>query len=48
MMHNAVASAMWGNGTSENHCLVVVPMFHITGMVSHHARGGVRRLPPWW
>ena len=34
VMHNAVASGMWGNGTSENVTLCVVPMFHITGMVS--------------
>ncbi|MEO9102225.1 MAG: long-chain fatty acid--CoA ligase [Burkholderiaceae bacterium] len=32
--HNAVASAYWGNGTPENVTLAVVPMFHITGMVS--------------
>ncbi|MBG9390315.1 long-chain fatty acid--CoA ligase [Caenimonas aquaedulcis] len=34
IMHNAVSSATWGNGTSENVTLLVVPMFHITGMVS--------------
>lgn len=34
IMHNAVASAAWGNGTAENVTLLVVPMFHITGMVS--------------
>ena len=34
VMHNAVASGIWGNGTSENVTLCVVPMFHITGMVS--------------
>jgi fatty-acyl-CoA synthase len=34
LMHNAVASAAWGNGTAENVTLLVVPMFHITGMVS--------------
>ena len=34
IMHNAVASGLWGNGTSENVTLCVVPMFHITGMVS--------------
>jgi fatty-acyl-CoA synthase len=33
-MHNAVASALWGQGTSETVALCVVPMFHITGMVS--------------
>jgi fatty-acyl-CoA synthase len=34
LMHNAAASAAWGNGTVENVTLQVVPMFHITGMVS--------------
>jgi len=34
IMHNAVASALWGNGSMENVTLMVVPMFHITGMVS--------------
>ena len=34
IMHNAVASAAWGNSTAENVTLLVVPMFHITGMVS--------------
>lgn len=34
IMHNAVASGVWGNVTSESVNLLVVPMFHITGMVS--------------
>ncbi|HSV35954.1 MAG TPA: AMP-binding protein, partial [Ramlibacter sp.] len=34
LMHNCVASCIWTNGTSENVALLVVPMFHITGMVS--------------
>jgi fatty-acyl-CoA synthase len=34
IMHNAIASAMWGGGTHENVGLLVVPMFHITGMTS--------------
>jgi fatty-acyl-CoA synthase len=34
IMHNAVSSCVWGNGTAENVALLVVPMFHITGMVS--------------
>ncbi|WP_370692477.1 long-chain fatty acid--CoA ligase [Polaromonas sp.] len=34
IMHNAVASGLWGNSTPENTVLSVVPMFHITGMVS--------------
>ncbi len=34
IMHNALASSVWGNSTSEAVTLLVVPMFHITGMVS--------------
>ena len=34
LMHNAVATCLWGNSTPENVVLSVVPMFHITGMVS--------------
>ncbi|HYW56609.1 MAG TPA: long-chain fatty acid--CoA ligase [Polaromonas sp.] len=34
IMHNAVGSSLWGNSTPENTVLAVVPMFHITGMVS--------------
>ena len=34
VMHNAMAASLWGNGTPENAMLAVVPMFHITGMVS--------------
>ena len=34
IMHNAIASSLWGNGCAENVVLAVVPMFHITGMVS--------------
>ncbi|MCO4093638.1 MAG: long-chain fatty acid--CoA ligase [Acidovorax sp.] len=34
IMHNAVAGALWGNGSADNVVLAVVPMFHITGMVS--------------
>jgi len=33
LMHNAVAGQLWTGGTAENVSLVVVPMFHITGMV---------------
>ncbi|MDP2405007.1 MAG: long-chain fatty acid--CoA ligase [Hydrogenophaga sp.] len=33
IMHNAVACSLWTGGTPENVSLVVVPMFHITGMV---------------
>ena len=34
LMHNAVATCLWGNSTPENVGLLVVPIFHITGMVS--------------
>jgi fatty-acyl-CoA synthase len=34
IMHNAVAGGLWSNGSAENVTLAVVPMFHITGMVS--------------
>ncbi|GAB3646678.1 long-chain fatty acid--CoA ligase [Ramlibacter alkalitolerans] len=34
LMHNAMASCFWGNLTPEGVTLLVVPMFHITGMVS--------------
>ena len=52
IMHNAIASGLWGNGSAENVVLVVVPMFHITGMVSlmHTSlRGGATLIimPRW-
>jgi len=34
LMHNAVSSQLWGQATSEAVVLAVVPMFHITGVVS--------------
>ena len=34
IMHNTVAGALWGQGHSEGATLAVVPMFHITGIVS--------------
>ena len=34
IMHNAVSTALWGSSHFENVILSVVPMFHITGMVS--------------
>jgi fatty-acyl-CoA synthase len=52
IMHNAIAGNLWGNGCSENVVLVVVPMFHITGMVSvMHASirsGATLILMPRW
>ncbi len=52
IMHNAVGSALWGNGTSETIGLCVVPMFHITGMVGvmHSAiyLGATLVLMPRW
>jgi fatty-acyl-CoA synthase len=52
IMHNAIAGSLWGNGSAENVVLVVVPMFHITGMVSlmHTSiRGGATLIvmPRW-
>ncbi|VTU24216.1 Long-chain-fatty-acid--CoA ligase [Variovorax sp. SRS16] len=34
LMHNACAGQLWGLGSSEAVVLAVVPMFHITGVVS--------------
>ena len=34
VMHNAMGSTVWGNGTADNISLLVVPMFHCTGMIS--------------
>jgi fatty-acyl-CoA synthase len=34
LMHNAVASGLWSQATADMVSLLVVPMFHITGMVS--------------
>ena len=52
IMHNAVASSLWGQGSSENVTLTVIPMFHITGMVSvMHASiylGATMVLMPRW
>jgi fatty-acyl-CoA synthase len=52
IMHNAIASNVWGNGSAEAVSLVVVPMFHITGMVSvmHSAIyiGATMILMPRW
>ena len=52
IMHNAVASCLWGSSTFENVTLSVVPMFHITGMVSvMHATlycGGTLVIMPRW
>ena len=52
IMHNAVASSMWANGSAETVTLAVVPMFHITGMVSQmHTNivlGAVMVIMPRW
>ncbi|MFO6419644.1 long-chain fatty acid--CoA ligase [Hylemonella sp. W303a] len=34
LMHNAVAGSLWSGASMESVVLAVVPMFHITGMVS--------------
>ena len=52
IMHNAMSSGIWASGTPENITLCVVPMFHITGMVSvMHASifiGATLVLMPRW
>jgi fatty-acyl-CoA synthase len=52
VMHNAMASSLWSNSSPENVALVVVPMFHITGMVvGMHAgiyTGGTLVVMPRW
>lgn len=52
IMHNAMASCFWGNATPEAVTLLVVPMFHITGMVSvmnaHIYIGATLVLMPRW
>jgi len=52
IMHNALASSLWGNGSMENVTLMVVPMFHITGMVSlmhtNICAGATMVLMPRW
>ena len=52
IMHNAVATCLWANSTFENVTLGVVPLFHITGMVSvMHATiyaGATLVLMPRW
>ncbi|MFP8833369.1 long-chain fatty acid--CoA ligase [Hydrogenophaga sp. XSHU_21] len=52
LMHNAVASGLWGTSTPETVALVVVPLFHITGMVTGmHAgiyQGSTIVLMPRW
>ena len=52
ILHNAIASGLWGNASMETVTLMVVPMFHITGMVSlMHANiymGATMVLMPRW
>ncbi len=52
IMHNATAACAWGNATPDNVALLVVPMFHITGMVSvMHSNifcGGTLVMMPRW
>jgi len=49
--HNTVAASCWGSMTSESVALMVVPMFHITGMLVMHNMlysGGTLVLMPRW
>ncbi|MGJ7542114.1 long-chain fatty acid--CoA ligase [Variovorax sp. LT1R16] len=52
LMHNAVASQLWGSVSGEATVLAVIPMFHITGVVSmmHTAifSGGTLVIMPRW
>lgn len=52
VMHNAVASGLWVNGSADMVGLLVVPMFHVTGMVGvMHASvygGATMVLMPRW
>ena len=52
IMHNAVAVGLWTNSTAENIGLLVVPMFHITGLAAGlHAGvyiGSTMVLMPRW
>ena len=52
IMHNAISSGLWGNACADNVILAVVPMFHITGMVSvMHTTirsGGTMVMMPRW
>ena len=52
ILHNAVSSGLWSNASMETVTLMVVPMFHITGMVSlMHANlymGATMVLMPRW
>ena len=52
IMHNAVASTGWWNVTTETVALMVLPMFHITGMVSvmhtHIYAGATLVVMPRW
>jgi fatty-acyl-CoA synthase len=52
IQHNVFAAALWSNGSAANVALGVVPMFHITGMVSvmhtSIAMGATLVLMPRW
>lgn len=52
LMHNAVASQLWGSVSAQAVVLAVIPMFHITGVVSmlHTAifSGGTLVIMPRW
>jgi len=51
VMHNAVASCFWANASPEGVVLMVVPLFHVTGMMGMHSRiyaGGAMVIMPRW
>ena len=52
ILHNALASALWGQASADAVLLCVIPMFHITGMTSvmHsglHAGATLVLMPRW-
>ncbi|WP_198969885.1 long-chain fatty acid--CoA ligase [Xylophilus sp. ASV27] len=52
IQHNTLASFHWGNGTPANIALAVIPMFHITGIVSMmhtsiYGGGALVVMPRW-
>lgn len=52
MMHNAIATSLWIDMTSETVALAVLPLFHITGLIcvmhaSIYAGGTIVIMPRW-
>ncbi len=47
LMHQAVAAGLLSGGSAENVSLAVVPMFHVTGMISVSCTAPSIWAPPW-